>query len=91
MLSARNAELDNFSNREMNATMTERIWIILAAAMVIVAGAFLWRNNVSAAFVTATLGAVAWFLSYRVQMHAKLAAVEEDPREKEINEKSDEE
>jgi F0F1-type ATP synthase assembly protein I len=70
--------------------MSERIWIMLAAGLVIVAAAFLWRNNVSAAFVTATLGAVAWFLSYRVQMHAKLAAAEEDPREQEPNETSDE-
>lgn len=66
--------------------MTERIWIMLAAVMVAIAGVFLWRNNVSAAFVTATLGAVAWFLSYRVQMHAKLAATEEDPGEQEIDE-----
>lgn len=74
----------------MNATMTERIWIILAAVMVAVAGAFLWRNNVSAAFVTATLGAVAWFLSYRVQMHAKLAATEEGSNEQETHEEADE-
>lgn len=66
--------------------MSERIWIMLAVVMVAVAGAFLWRNNVSAAFVTATLGAVAWFLSYRVQMHAKLGATEEDPGEQEIDE-----
>jgi hypothetical protein len=74
----------------MNATMTERIWIMLAAVMVAVAGAFLWRNNVSAAFVTATLGAVAWFLSYRVQMHAKLAATEEGSNEQETHEEADE-
>ena len=70
--------------------MSERIWIMLAAAMVIVAAAFLWRNNMSAAFVTATLGAVAWFFSYRAQMRAKLAAAEEDPGEQERNETTDE-
>lgn len=69
--------------------MTERIWIIVAAVMVAIAGAFLWRNNVSAAFVTATLGAVAWFLSYRVQMHAKLAATEEESNEQETHEEAD--
>ena len=68
--------------------MTERIWIILAAAMVMVAAVFLWRNNVSAAFVTATLGAVAWFLSYRAQIRAKLAATEEEPDAPETNEDS---
>ena len=70
--------------------MIERIWIILAAVMVIVAAAFLWRNNMSAASVTATLGAVAWFLSYRAQIRAKLAATEVESNEPEINEDSDE-
>ncbi len=70
--------------------MIERIWIILAAVMVIVAAAFLWRNNMSAAFVTATLGAVAWFLSYRAQIRAKLDAAEVESSEPEINEDSDE-
>ena len=50
---------------------TERIWIIAAAVMVAVAGAFLWRNNMSAAFVTAALGACAWFLSYRARLRVK--------------------
>jgi hypothetical protein len=68
----------------------ERIWIILAAIMLIVAGAFLWRNNVSAAFVTATLGAVAWFLSYRAQISAKLAATEADSEEAETDEDTNE-
>ena len=66
--------------------MTERIWIILAAVMVIVAATFLWRNNISATFVTATLGAVAWFLSYRAQIRAKIAASEEEPADLETNE-----
>ena len=70
--------------------MSERIWIMLAAVMVIVAAALLWRNNIPAAFVTATLGAVAWFLSYRVQIRTKIAATEGDPREQETNETSDE-
>ena len=68
----------------------ERIWIIVAAVMVIVAAGLLWRNNVSAAFVTATLGAVAWFLSYRAQIRARLAATEADSEEAEIDEDSDE-
>ena len=70
--------------------MIERIWIILAAALVIVAAAFLWRNNVSGAFVTATLGAVAWFLSYRAQIRARLAATEVDAENLETNEDSHE-
>ena len=70
--------------------MIERIWIIVATIMVTVAAVFLWRNNVSAAFVTATLGAVAWFLSYRAQIRAKLAASEGESSEPEIDEDSDE-
>ena len=71
--------------------MTERIWIILSALLVIVAAAFLWRNNMSGAFVTATLGAVAWFLSYRAQLRAKIVAAERESNEQEIYEESDEE
>ena len=69
---------------------TERIWIILAAVMVVVAAAFLWRNNMSAAFVTATLGAVAWFLSYRAQIRARLAETEADLEKAELSEDTDE-
>ena len=54
--------------------MAERIWIILSALLAITAGVFLWRNNLSAAFVTGALGACAWFLSYRSQLRAKIAA-----------------
>ena len=87
MLSTGNVEVDNPGDREMT---TERIWIILAAVMVVVAAAFLWRNNMSAAFVTATLGAVAWFLSYRAQIRARLAATEADLEEAELSEEANE-
>jgi len=70
--------------------MIERLWIVVAGVMVIVAAAFLWRNNVSAAFVTATLGAVAWFLSYRAQIRAKFGTTEVESSEAEIHENSDE-
>ena len=70
--------------------MAERIWTIVAALFALAAGVLLWRNNLSAAFVTATLGAVAWFLSYRAQLAAKLASGKEDPGQQETNEPSDE-
>lgn len=70
--------------------MTERIWTIVAALFAVAAGVLLWRNNLPAAFVTATLGAVAWFLSYRVQLHAKVVAAEEMSNEQETDEESDE-
>ncbi len=66
--------------------MTERTWIIIAALFALAAGVLLWRNNMSAAFVTATLGAVAWFLSYRVQMRAKVHAAEQESNEQNSNE-----
>ncbi|MDX6560107.1 MAG: hypothetical protein QOF72_3156 [Blastocatellia bacterium] len=70
--------------------MIERMWIFAAAVLVSIAAAFLWRNNMSAAFVTATLGAVAWFLSYRAQIRANLAVTEEESEESETNEDSNE-
>ena len=57
--------------------MIERALIIIAGLLVIVAAVFLWRNNISAAFVTATLGAVAWFLNYRSQLRSRMAAEED--------------
>ena len=58
--------------------MNERIWMILAALLLIVAAVLLWRGNLSAAFVIATLGAVAWFLNYRSQLRANVATDRED-------------
>jgi hypothetical protein len=69
----------------------ERIWIIIAGLLVIVAAGFLWRNNLSTAFVTAAMGAVAWFLSYRSQLRARMSADERDSDEQQISEESDEE
>ena len=56
--------------------MTERIWTIAAGFLVVMAALFLWRNNLSAAFVTAAAGACAWFLSYRLQLRRKSAEQE---------------
>jgi hypothetical protein len=54
----------------------ERTFTILSGLLLLVALVFLWRNNLSAAFVIATLGVVAWFLSYRAQLRAKIVATE---------------
>jgi hypothetical protein len=53
--------------------MAERVWIAVAGLFLLGAAVFLWRNNLSGAFVTATLGVVAWFLSYRSQLSARVA------------------
>jgi F0F1-type ATP synthase assembly protein I len=51
--------------------MAERMWIFVAGILVVVAAIFVWWNNFSAAFVSAALGACAWFLSYRSQLRGK--------------------
>jgi uncharacterized membrane protein HdeD (DUF308 family) len=57
--------------------MAERIWILIAGVLVILAGVFVWRNRFSAAFVIAALGGCAWFLSYRAQLRARYPASDE--------------
>ena len=69
----------------------ERIWLIGSSLLLIAAAVFLWRNNLSAGFVSATLGAVAWFLSYRSKLRAQVAASERESGEPEASEESDEE
>ena len=66
--------------------MAERIWIIAAGLLLVGAAFSLWRNNLTAAFVTATLGAVAWFLSYRSQLRAKMVIETEREPDDEIDE-----
>ena len=46
----------------------KRVWIIVAIALAITAFIFVLRSSHEKAFIAAALGAVAWFLSYRVQM-----------------------
>ncbi len=52
--------------------MSTRIWTILSGMLLVIAAFFVWRNNFSGAFVTAALGACAWFLSYRGEMKKKI-------------------
>jgi Flp pilus assembly protein TadB len=54
----------------------ERIFTILSGFLLLIALVLLWRNNLSVAFVIAALGVVAWFLSYRAQLRAKIAAAD---------------
>ena len=58
--------------------MSERVWMILAALLLLAAAVFLWQGDLSATFVIGTLGAVAWFLSYRSQLRANVP-IEEEP------------
>ncbi|HJZ82554.1 MAG TPA: hypothetical protein VKD91_19475 [Pyrinomonadaceae bacterium] len=63
----------------------EHAWMIASALLLIVAAIFLWRNNLSVAFVIAALGACAWFLSYRAQLREKIPDDEESGDEPEVS------
>jgi hypothetical protein len=60
--------------------MIKRAWIVLSGMLLVLAAFFVWRNNFSGAFVTAALGACAWFLSYRDEMKKK---IDDDDRDSE--------
>ena len=64
----------------------ERIFAVVSGLLLLVAVVFLWRNNLSAAFVIATLGVAAWFLSYRAQLRAKITAEAPLERDEDIDE-----
>ena len=66
--------------------MIERVWTIASGLLMVVAAVFLWRNNLSAAFVTAALGACAWFLSYRAELRKKINDDDERDGQTEIDE-----
>lgn len=57
----------------------------MAAACVVVAVVFVFRDEYEKAFVAATAGAVCWFLNYRQQLRQTL------PKENEEDEDPDEE
>jgi hypothetical protein len=52
------------------------LWIVLSGVAIMVAGFLLWRQDYDKAFAAAALGVVAWFLSYRIQMKAVVAAAD---------------
>lgn len=45
----------------------KQFWISVAVACVACAGVALWLQHYDAGFVIATVGALAWFLNYRVR------------------------
>jgi len=54
----------------------KRFWITLAGVFAGIAIVLFLRGDYEKAFVSATVGSVAWFLSYRVQMRALVKANE---------------
>jgi hypothetical protein len=61
--------------------MIARLWFVVSIVLLGLAAILLWRANLSAAFVTAALGAVAWFLSYRDRLRAEFGDSQSDANE----------
>ena len=68
----------------------KKFWIILAGVFAGVAAVLFVRDDYEKAFASAALGAVAWILSYRVQLRAHVKA-NEPPEEIEDDLESNEE
>jgi len=64
----------------------KRVWIIAAGAFAIAALVFLLRSDYDKAFVVGALGAITWFLSYRVQIKE---VMEPDEQSEELDEDSE--
>lgn len=57
--------------------------MIVSGICIVTAGFFLLRGELNTAFVVATLGIVAWFLNYRIQMKAITTAADLERRKEE--------
>ena len=56
-------------------------WMAIAVACLVAAAVALWQWQLSATFVIATIGALAWFLRYRGDLKRALPDEEETPDE----------
>ena len=66
-------------------------WLIMAGVGVGVAAIALWFQHTDVAFVAATLGAVAWFLHYRMQIKESITQKKLDATDNEGMDDLDEE
>jgi hypothetical protein len=57
--------------------------MIIAGTCIAVAAGFMLLRNFATAFVIATIGIVAWFLNYRMQMRDITAAAESERKKAE--------
>jgi len=48
------------------------IWMVIAGICLVAAAIALWRQQLDAAFVIATIGVLAWFLRYRSDLKESL-------------------
>jgi hypothetical protein len=64
-------------------------WMILSGVCILVAAVFLLRGDLNTAFVIATLGILAWFLNYRIQLKAIVDAADRERSDWEENKDGD--
>ena len=62
----------------------ERVFQITAVILIGIAAYFLWQNNMDGVFVAAVLGAVAFLLSIRLQVKARLKERENETVESDL-------
>jgi len=68
----------------------ERAWLIISVAGLTAAAILLIWENQNAAFVVATLSAVAWFLSYRVKLRGTIVETDATEDDENASEENDE-
>ena len=71
--------------RNSGVSKVRILWLIVAAALGIVAVVFMWRGDFDSAFVAAVLGIVAWFLNYRAQAKAATVAIDAEQEDEPQN------
>ena len=49
------------------------VWLVIAGICLVAAAIAFWRQQLSTAFVIATIGVLAWFLRYRIDLKESLA------------------
>lgn len=70
----------------MSNSSLEKIFQILAVIFILVAAFFLWRDNYDGVFVSAALGCVSFFLSFRFQIKERIDEWEAEHLDKEFDE-----
>ncbi len=64
----------------------ERLFQLLAVVLIGVAAFFMWKSNNDAMFISAVLGSVCFFLSYRFQVKERMEQREKEEQEKAVQE-----
>ncbi len=64
----------------------KRLWLIVSAACLLAAAVLGWRGQLDATFVTAALGAVAWFLDQRNLLRARSSEADIEDEEAKVTE-----